>query len=306
MSRIRCACFVVIGFLSVSIADVLGQQTSPINIAQGDLQLQPLVQPVFTYAGAQVNVRNPGGAHASLQIQDFSVAQTMMLGATQYNLKQIHFHANSEHKLLGNQFDMEMHMVHEKDGDPTKLLVVGRWIDQTNDYTGNLGLHLELDKVFSAAVVNQLHPTNPPHPVIPIPVILGGDGLPNGAVEWAKIPGTPTNPPGPVAVAGFNPNLLLPANMQSYRYNGSLTAFGDKGTPVDWLIFDERMPMDTNQYNRFRGLLTNLGLPNGNAMPIENIANPLVFKVQSDVPEPSSMLLLFSALGVPAIRRRRR
>jgi carbonic anhydrase len=42
-----------------------------------------------------------------------------------YNLAQFHFHSPSEHTIYGQQYPLEVHLVHKLSTDPDKLLVIG-------------------------------------------------------------------------------------------------------------------------------------------------------------------------------------
>ncbi len=54
---------------------------------------------------------------------NFVEGSSLLLGAAQYRLKQLHFHRPSEHTIAGNHFAMEAHFVHE--GLAGALAVVG-------------------------------------------------------------------------------------------------------------------------------------------------------------------------------------
>lgn len=58
---------------------------------------------------------------------------TLMLDQTEYNLLQFHFHTPSEHTLNGDHYDMEIHFVHGRVGDESRLAVVGVLVDASDD-----------------------------------------------------------------------------------------------------------------------------------------------------------------------------
>lgn len=100
---------------------VEGKEQSPIDIFDkctvcGDAKLHDLQ---FNYIPCAGMLENNGH---SCQL-NFKDAGSMVEEGITYNLKQIHFHAPSEHTVNGKYYPMEMHMVHaDKDG---KLAVIG-------------------------------------------------------------------------------------------------------------------------------------------------------------------------------------
>ncbi len=77
----------------------------------------------FEYGEAAVKILNNGH---TIQVDQIEGSQIIIGGET-YLLKQFHFHSPSEHTLNGEQFPLEMHLVH-KTADESKAAVVGVFI----------------------------------------------------------------------------------------------------------------------------------------------------------------------------------
>lgn len=99
-----------------------GNQQSPINIVSDQAEDKELPN-VSTFYGVQerwvielshhtVRVTIDNGAYA-------------MLNDEKWLLKQFHFHSPSEHARDGFHEAMELHMVHEAENDPNRLMVLG-------------------------------------------------------------------------------------------------------------------------------------------------------------------------------------
>lgn len=94
-----------------------GQNQSPINLAAAaPIPLDPLA---FAHAPTTGRVVNNGH---TIQV-NLSPGNTLTVGGKSHDLLQFHFHALSEHTVMGNSFPMEMHLVH-KSAD-NGLAVVG-------------------------------------------------------------------------------------------------------------------------------------------------------------------------------------
>ncbi|MBD1557486.1 carbonic anhydrase [Vibrio sp. S9_S30] len=94
-----------------------GKNQSPVNISDA---LKAKKQPItLTYHGSATEVVNNGHA---IQV-NVSGHNTLTLEGGEYELKQFHFHTPSENTILGRQFPLEVHFVHEN--TKGQLAVVG-------------------------------------------------------------------------------------------------------------------------------------------------------------------------------------
>ncbi len=96
-------------------------------------------------------------------------------------------------------------------------------------------------------------------------------------------------------VDAFNVGGLYPANLRSYRYDGSLTTAPYSG-PVKWVMFNDPLEMSHEQITAFRNLF-----PDGNTREPQPLNGRTVL---TDVPAPGA-LALFGLVGLAATRRRR-
>lgn len=105
-----------------------GHQQSPIDLA-GALPGRSSTVPEFNYGESRLKWQNNGHTlQADVQGDNY-----VQLGSKKFDLVQFHFHTPSEHLLGGEQFPMEMHLVHKsKDGE---LAVLGWFIEEGSDRT---------------------------------------------------------------------------------------------------------------------------------------------------------------------------
>ncbi|WP_417913740.1 carbonic anhydrase [Candidatus Electronema sp. JM] len=96
-----------------------GANQSPVNLSgMIEAELEPLK---FDYTGLVTKMRNSGHTAQA----DYSAGSFLTAGGTTYELKQIHFHAPSEHLIEGKQFPLEAQFVHvSADGQIAVLAVV--------------------------------------------------------------------------------------------------------------------------------------------------------------------------------------
>ena len=94
-----------------------GTNQSPINLAGA--QPADLPEPQFNYATRPMNIEHLGH---TVQV-NFGAGGSMMVGGTQYELLQFHFHTPAEHRLQGREYPAELHLVHR--GPAGQLAVVG-------------------------------------------------------------------------------------------------------------------------------------------------------------------------------------
>jgi carbonic anhydrase len=116
-----------------------GKTQSPINLQRDTAQ--SVVAPIdFSYenlAGHAVN----DGKTIRLEFED---RDNITLSGKRYFLKQLHFHAKSEHSIEGLFYPAEMHLVHvSEDGD---LLVLGFFIRIDDKHSEHYGFFKSLPK----------------------------------------------------------------------------------------------------------------------------------------------------------------
>jgi len=133
-------------------ADCGGLSQSPVNIANAvvDSDLSALVA---NYQAAPIGLRNNGH---TIQF-DYDAGSTLNVNGEEYELLQFHFHALSEHTVSGQQFPLEVHLVHQNAAGA--LAVVGVFFEAGNDnaFLANFGGNLpaaENDTYDSADMVN--------------------------------------------------------------------------------------------------------------------------------------------------------
>lgn len=95
-----------------------GASQSPVNLT-GLIEAE-LESLKFDYTGLVTKIQNNGH---SVQAT-YSAGSFLTAGGTTYELKQIHFHAPSEHLLEGQQFPLEAHFVHAAADGQTAVLAV--------------------------------------------------------------------------------------------------------------------------------------------------------------------------------------
>jgi len=104
-----------------------GQEQSPIDLTNA--AVADLENIVFDYKETTVNIINNGH---TVQVNVVAGSQIVINGGT-YELKQFHFHAPSEHTVDGQDYPIEMHLVHQDANG--KLAVVGVFIAEGAENT---------------------------------------------------------------------------------------------------------------------------------------------------------------------------
>lgn len=110
-----------------------GRQQSPIDIREARLTttLYPLN---LSYEAAPVRLHNNGHTIQHLH----PAGSRLRVGEQEFMLKQIHFHARSEHKVNGKTFPLEMHMVHQAGSGTLLVVAVLFEVGQENAFLSRL------------------------------------------------------------------------------------------------------------------------------------------------------------------------
>ena len=109
-------------------ACVNGSEQSPINIDFSQAKIgETLVNIDTHYEPASFSFVNDGH---TIQVNNSSKKNKMILEETEYRLIQFHFHTPSEHQFNGIQYPMELHLVHQNGKD--ELAVLGVRIQEGN------------------------------------------------------------------------------------------------------------------------------------------------------------------------------
>ena len=114
-----------------------GAEQTPVPIdsrSAENAQLSPLL---FDYLAADMVATNNGH---TVQVNVPAGTSSLTVNGTTYNLLQFHWHTPSEHFLDGEEYPIEMHLVHKS--TEGKLLVVGVFIKEG-------AANAELNKIFS-------------------------------------------------------------------------------------------------------------------------------------------------------------
>jgi carbonic anhydrase len=105
-------------------------------------------------------------------------------------------------------------------------------------------------------------------------------------------------------VADFNLNSLLPDNLQSFRYSGSLTTppFSEG---VTWINLAQPLEMAASQIQAYQDLF-----PEGNTRPVQPLGDRIILTdvpgFVTNVPEPQTYAMLLAGLGLLGFTARRR
>jgi carbonic anhydrase len=103
-------------------------------------------------------------------------------------------------------------------------------------------------------------------------------------------------------IASFDLSALVPTDLRSYRYDGSLTTPGfTEG--VKWVLMEERLILSQAQVDAFGSVF-----PDGNFREVQDLNGRIIqTDVASFVPEPATWAMLILGFGTVglAVRRRR-
>lgn len=102
----------------------LGTNQSPIDIPDADARKGDLASLLFNYKPSPLSIIDNGH---TIQV-NYAPGSFLIVGGSQHELVEFHFHKPSEEKVDGKGHDMEAHLVHrDKDG---KLAVVAVLLDE--------------------------------------------------------------------------------------------------------------------------------------------------------------------------------
>ena len=106
-----------------------GDSQSPIDIRDGDVTfVDELPEIRFRYPDASLEVINTGSPDREATVRAVvNTTATIRVQHTTYRLTQFHFHTPSEHLLDGEEFPLELHLVHQASNGA--LLVLGVLIE---------------------------------------------------------------------------------------------------------------------------------------------------------------------------------
>lgn len=256
---------------------------SPIDIITRQARYDPTLPPLeFVYQGnvtlSITDTRPQFNDDENATIRaDVPSGSTLTIAGTVYNFLQFHLHALSEHEIDGDRGDMELHLVHratDPDGTPGALAVVGQII--------------RIGKTANAALA---------------PYFSALASLSDSAPDLA--PGAV--PPAFAQVPDFDLTRLIPSDLSSYRYSGSLTAPSPGGEdaklllePVDWNVIAAPLEVSQDQFDAFARLFAD-----GNAREVQELNGRTVRTDVAAISLPATGILFVFALGGLAALRRR-
>ncbi len=221
-----------------------GERQSPIDIDLRSLVVEPAGLPElrFDYSPRATLERleitpldRPGDPFGTVLVTAGAGAGRVHREDATFDLLQFHWHAPGEHRLGGEGYPIELHLVHQRPGATgvEELLVVGVWMEIGEPPA-------ELEKIFG---------------LLPD---FGATGPIGGPID------------------GFDLNTLLPGDLASFRYPGSLTtpsATGQTIFPetVDWVVLKEALAISDRQLQAFRALF-----PDGNCRGVQPLCGRTV------------------------------
>lgn len=103
-----------------------GQEQSPINIETAKTEKDEEVEELkFNYAPTNFSLANNGH---TIQGNPAAIDNSIVVDGKEYKLAQFHFHTPSEHQFNGQNFEMELHLVHKSANN--ELAVIGLMIKE--------------------------------------------------------------------------------------------------------------------------------------------------------------------------------
>ncbi len=175
-----------------------GMRQSPIDLVNPDKKEGKPLE--FKYAPSKINLVNNGH---TIQ-QNYDAGSYVIFKDKKFFLKQFHFHSSSEHTVMGEPFNLEIHLVHAaEDGE---LLVVGVLFNRgpLNRFLGNIFPYLPENK-------DQVFLSNE--------TINAQDVLPKNLAVY-NYSGSLTTPPGTEGVNWFvfeEPATLSPVQLVTFQ-----------------------------------------------------------------------------------------
>ena len=138
-----------------------GRKQSPIDLTHAQPSALPRIH--FAYEPAEVEVENNGH---SLEVV-YPPGSSIQLDGTEYELKQFHYHAPSEHEVNGHSLPMEFHFVNESDDGAVAVIGVLVEKGQPNPAVSKLVRALPKEEGETLPVSGELNPLDllPPDPV---------------------------------------------------------------------------------------------------------------------------------------------
>ncbi|RVD81445.1 uncharacterized protein DFL_009309 [Arthrobotrys flagrans] len=182
-----------------------GKTQSPINVVSTMQTSSAGDQGEYADIGATgFNFTNTGHT-----VEVFYKGQPAVLGGVEYELQRFHFHTPSEHRLDNEWFPMEVHFVHQGRTDPSKLAVVGLFIDTNEENTS--------DPMMSRLATLLQSIENPGETVVATHVPLGGVRTGITGAKKFTYPGSLTTPPCTEGVSWYVSNTILDVSIADYK-----------------------------------------------------------------------------------------
>lgn len=104
-------------------SDCGGKYQSPINIISVDAKVDDSMKPLDVHYSSKIKIKEVVNNGHSIQY-NIESGDYLNYKEDKYELKQIHFHAASEHTINGIQYPMVIHMVHVSDEGKFAVLAV--------------------------------------------------------------------------------------------------------------------------------------------------------------------------------------
>lgn len=125
-----------------------GMEQSPINIELTNTKQNKNAVPIkVNYQSTPFTLFNNGN---TIQANDNSGSNSLVLAGDVYRLQQVHFHNPSEHQINGQSFEMEGHFVHENNIGKLAVLAVLIKIGKENTVLADMWSKLPKERTESA------------------------------------------------------------------------------------------------------------------------------------------------------------